>query len=550
MRVGDSLVAFPVWAFASGATPGSTVRVVFPEGYTVNVAAGDMPAPTTAADGTVVLETGSLKTPLTFFAYLVADRAGDDDRPRGRRRRVGGSPVPLTISAWADDAAWGERVGDLAARALPVLSEQIGLGWPRTGGLDIHESVGRASGGYAGLFDPAAGRIDVAYDARDEVVLHEAAHAWFDGSLLADRWATEGFASYYARVVAPDLGVTTSPDAEVDTIPADLEAARIPLNAWGAAGQRAAADRGLRVRGVARTRPGDRGAGRRRRPEGGLGGCRVPDRGVPAAGTGRLPAHPRPSTARPTGAACSTCSTSTRPRRSTTCGGRGSRGRRTSPCSMRDRPHASPLRTRSLASAGDWQLPRQVRDAMRAWRFDDAERLLTEAETILAQRTAIATDAAAAGLTAPGHAPDRVRKPGRLRDRDRPRLDAEREAIPGYTTAVAARPTTTDLVSDIGLWGTSPEADLEAAETQFASGRPGRRDDLGRARGVGLDERRRHRPRAAGQRRAPGPRGAARRPPPRRRLVPQPPPSATWHDERGRRRRLSPTRSRGKERTR
>ena len=38
---------------------------------------------------------------------------------------------------------------------------------------------------------------------------------------------------------------------------------------------------------------------------------------------------------------------------------------------------------------------------MRTWRFDDAERLLTEAEPILAQRTAIATDAAAAGLAGP-----------------------------------------------------------------------------------------------------------------------------------------------------
>ena len=259
VRVGNSLVAFPVWAFASSATPGSTVRVVFPEGYTVNVAAGDMPAATTAADGTVVLETGSLKTPLTFYAYLVADRAGTTT-DHEVQATVGGSPVPLTISAWADDAAWGERVGDLASRALPVLSDQIGLGWPRTGGLDIHESVGRASGGYAGLFDPAAGRIDVAYDARDEVVLHEAAHAWFDGSLLADRWATEGFASYYARVVAPDLKVSTSPDADVDTIPADLEAARIPLNAWGQLGSEPRLPRTTRTRRRSRS-PGRSGSG-------------------------------------------------------------------------------------------------------------------------------------------------------------------------------------------------------------------------------------------------------------------------------------------------
>ena len=54
-----------------------------------------------------------------------------------------------------------------------------------------------------------------------------------------------------------------------------------------------------------------------------------------------------------------------------------------------------------VAQAGDWQLPRTVRDAMRAWQFGQATDLLTGAKAILAQRTAIATPAAAAGLTAP-----------------------------------------------------------------------------------------------------------------------------------------------------
>ena len=466
VRVGDSLAAFPVWAFASGATPGSTVRVVFPEGYTVNVAAGDMPAPTTAADGTVVLETGSLKTPLTFYAYLVADRAGATT-DRSVQATVGGSPVPLTISAWADDPAWGERVGDLASRALPVLSDKIGLGWPRTGGLDIHESVGRASGGYAGLFDPAAGRIDVAYDARDEVVLHEAAHAWFDGSLLADRWATEGFASYYARVAAPDLGVATSPDAEADTIPADLTSARIPLNAWGQLGSEPrptedyAYAASLALARAIGERVGDDGlkavwadaasrTGAYQPPApAGSGGPETVDgppdwRGLldllDEHATKPLDDLWRTWVARPEDLALLDARQATR-------------------------THYDAV----LASAGDWQLPRQVRDAMRTWRFDDAEQLLTEAETILAQRTAIAADAAAAGLAPPDTLETAFERPDGFATATA-EVDAEREAIASYTAAVAARPTTTDVMSDIGLWGTSPDADLAAAKTQFASG--------------------------------------------------------------------------------
>ncbi len=39
-----------------------------------------------------------------------------------------------------------------------------------------------------------------------------------------------------------------------------------------------------------------------------------------------------------------------------------------------------------VAAAGDWQLPRAVRDAMRAWQFDQATELLDQARTILDQR--------------------------------------------------------------------------------------------------------------------------------------------------------------------
>ena len=74
--------------------------------------------------------------------------------------------------------------------------------------------MSRDAGGYVGLYDPAAGRIEVAYWAGQPVIVHEAAHGWFNGSLLADRWANEGFASLYAgrlaalKIKAAALAVT------------------------------------------------------------------------------------------------------------------------------------------------------------------------------------------------------------------------------------------------------------------------------------------------------------------------------------------------------
>jgi hypothetical protein len=68
LRVGDSLVSFPVWAFATRATPGSTVMVVFPKGFDVEVEAGKIAAPTTEDDGRTIFRSGKLAKPLEFFA--------------------------------------------------------------------------------------------------------------------------------------------------------------------------------------------------------------------------------------------------------------------------------------------------------------------------------------------------------------------------------------------------------------------------------------------------------------------------------------------------
>ena len=119
------------------------------------------------------------------------------------------------------------------AKGLPALSERIGLEWPDYDKpLVVSEAVSRSTGGYAGIFDPSAGEVAIAYYADDFVVLHEAAHTWFNGSLLADRWSNEAFASYYAALAAGDLKLKVT----TDRLTAALQKSRIPLNAWGAVG--------------------------------------------------------------------------------------------------------------------------------------------------------------------------------------------------------------------------------------------------------------------------------------------------------------------------
>lgn len=231
VRVGSSLVAFPVWAFASSGSAGSSVRVVFPPGFRVTVAAGELPAPTSATSGETIYRTGPLSAPLAFYAYLRADRPADLVATT-RTTSVDGRPVTLTIRAWPEEEAWAGRTGGIFASALPLIGDAIGLPFPGDA-LAIEQASDRATGGYAARFEPSTGTVRVAYDARPLVSVHEAAHAWFNGRLIGERWANEGLASAYAALVAPALGIAVAP---VRLTPA-LAAAAIPLNEWGGIGE-------------------------------------------------------------------------------------------------------------------------------------------------------------------------------------------------------------------------------------------------------------------------------------------------------------------------
>ena len=469
IRIGNSLVSFPVWAFATDSTPGSTVRVVFPAGYQVEVQAGEITAPTTGSDGTVTFLTPKLDKPLAFFAYLVADRPATYAETK-RSTTVGATPVELQIRGWADDTAWSDRVGGLVVRALPLLSEQIGLEWPRAGGLIIHETISRTTGGYAGLFDPSLGQIDVAYDAGDYVVLHESAHAWFNGALLTDRWANEAFASYYGLEVASALKLP----ATGDTLTPELEAARIPLNAWGAVGSE---DVTTEDYAYAATLALARAIADRAGPEelqavwadaqGRIGAYQPPiDPG--ASGVGAAPVQPETVEGAPDWRGlldlleAETAASYDDLWRTWVA--------RDSDLALLDARKAARTRYETvIAAAGDWHLPLAVREAMRTWQFEQAEVLLTNASTVLDQRTAIASVAAASGLSLPPTLRTAFESTDGFASATL-EATAELEAIRRYDAAGAARPVAPDPMQQAGLWNTTPEDDLDRARALFASG--------------------------------------------------------------------------------
>ena len=166
-----------------------------------------------------------------------------------------------------------------------MLREDIGLPWPIEDPLVIHETAGRDPDASAGVYDPALKRMDVAYWADRGVVIHQAAHGWFNGDLLADRWANEGFATFYALRTAAKLGVPAASPEVTD----EARAASFPLNAWAASDGQGPTTTAADTYGYAASlalanalaRPGRHG-----RPGHGLVRCGRGNGGVPAAGTG------------------------------------------------------------------------------------------------------------------------------------------------------------------------------------------------------------------------------------------------------------------------
>ena len=475
VRVGDSLASFPVWAFASDDTPGSRVTVTFPKGYQVDVEVGDLPAPSVDDEGRTIFKTGRLDKPLDFFAYFVGDRPGAYDE-NAISTTVAAAPVGVTVRSWAEDDAWAERIGGLFERGLPVLSTRIGLPWPREEGLVVQESVSRSTGGYAGLFDPTRGHVEVAYYADDFVVLHEAAHAWFNGNLLAERWALEAFASYYALETAADLKV----EAKGDELTDELRKAKIPLNAWGPIGRE---ERNVEDFAYAATlevarriadRAGEEGLKEVWQAASAKAGAYQPPAAGPEA-SGGTSAGGSPAAAEP----------------ERVLGPPDWRAlldlleehtdatyddiwrewivRSSDVALLNERATARARYDTVVSEAAEWSLPRPIRDAMRAWQFDTAGGLLDEAAAVLEQRDAIDTAAAEAGLTPPDSLRTTFEGDDGFADA-RTEIETQLEVIDRYADAVASKPANPDVFTQLGLWDAAPEKDLAKAAKAYTAG--------------------------------------------------------------------------------
>ena len=466
VRVSRTLITFPVWALASTGTAGSSVTVSVPTDYTVTFIRGSMAGPATDPSGNHVWTSGPVADPLKFDVYVRAERPVQYVET-ARAVPVAGATANLAFRSWIDDSPWLSRMRDLYAKALPRFAAQTGMPWPLHDPLTVEEVLNAPTEGIAGTFDPVGRRLDVVYSASDAVALHEAAHLWFNGGLLADRWANEAFAAYYAGLVAADLGLPADPPV----ITPALQAAAVPLNAWAAGDAPPPA-------GAERSAVEAYGYAASAQLAGKIAALVGPDglRRVWSA----IAAHIAPYQ-QPTGPVESLAAPPDWRGLLDLIEDDGSANVSGLWAVSVIRPEeASMLANRAVArreyasvltQAGDWALPRAIRDAMRGWQFDVAHQQLTLAKAVLDERDALASAATGAGLGMPSALPRQFAEAADLA----PVLalvKEERQAAAAIGSARLSRPVSIGPVEWVGLLGTRADQDLQAATAAFDTGDP------------------------------------------------------------------------------
>ncbi|HJX67401.1 MAG TPA: tetratricopeptide repeat protein [Candidatus Limnocylindrales bacterium] len=457
LRISRNLFSFPVWAFGSPGTPGSSVTVVFPSGFTVQEEFGGLTR-SVFGSGEVVFASGTLDDSTDLSAWFTAVQPVPPSDFRSRSVMIG--PLHVALRYWADDPGWADRVELVLRAGYPILSDLIGLDDPITTTLTVNEASTQEIGGFSGSYDQASGSVQISYFADPFVVLHEAAHIWFNGSLATDRWIQEAFASYYADQAVRQLGLVDH--APVLTARMSLDS--VPLNDWVTPGQPSSVTEAYLYGATLEV-------AKEIAATAGQDGLRKVWSAARSHSAAYQPTHG------PNGELVLTGAIGWRELLDLLEQNTGQQYESIWSKWIVD-PEQAPLLQRRAAAlsayadaqraAGAWDLPPEIRRAMVAWQFDSALTLMSQARTILVQRDEIATLAPVEGTTPPTTLEASFEVSGLAVAS----AEATRElaALGALAAARRAESESTGGTRVLGLLGADPEADLAAAQKAFASG--------------------------------------------------------------------------------
>lgn len=219
IRLNDAYATFPVLAFGD---PGRTaVDVVVPTAFDVELVGDEMQR--TEVDGQQIFKAEAISDPEGWFVQVAAR-----DDTKLTKRNVVLESGQLRVLGWPDDAAWADFTASQVEDGVPVLEEVVGLDWPGSDVIDVVETASPYLYGYAGWYRRDLAVIEVGDDLDQQVILHELSHLWFNDTLFADRWISEGLANEVSALAIGKLG--GAPPAALPIDPADP--GRQALNEW------------------------------------------------------------------------------------------------------------------------------------------------------------------------------------------------------------------------------------------------------------------------------------------------------------------------------
>jgi hypothetical protein len=457
LRFGRNLMSFPVSAFGTPGVAGSSVTVVFPSSFTVQEEFGELTRATTGS-GNVVFVSGIIDDSTALNAWFTAVQPVPASDLGVRLISVG--LLQVTLRYWADDPGWADQVERVLRVGYPVLRDLVGLGEPTATTLDIEEASSQQLGGFSGAYDQANAHVSISYLADPFVILHEAAHMWFNSDLSSERWVNEGFASYYAQQTLNKVGLTGHGPVLNDR----LRKSAVPLTDWTAV-----------------TDPNSA-------TEAYLYGASldVAERIAAVAGQDDLRAV---WTAVRSGRAAYQPANGSR---SEFLGPGGADSRRlldlleqTTGRSFVDiwrswvvsasqsavlvqRGVTRDAYTQLQRAAGSWDLPPDLRRSMDNWQFDQSTALIAQAKATLDQRTQIGREAVLEGTTVPPALQSTFETVGTAAALSE--AESELAVLNELASARLAGSEGDGVARALGLIGTDPEANLAAARVAFASG--------------------------------------------------------------------------------
>ncbi|HET7831138.1 MAG TPA: hypothetical protein VFL03_16410 [Candidatus Limnocylindrales bacterium] len=458
VRVGSAFASFLAWSFGDR----GTVRIDIPKAFTVDVSGSEM-SKSTKDDGTQVFR-AETTSPVSWFAWV---NARNDDGLTREQVELGNGEMIL-VRGWPEDSRWRKRVRSILSDGIPELTRRIGLPWPVDGSLSVLEIHTPLLEGYAGFYDPATDEITISEELDDTTIVHEASHAWFNQRLFTERWITEGLAETYASEVVDAIGGDGESPRPVDP----ESSSAFPLNDWpgpapikdDAANAREQFGYDAAHSVIAQIVDAAGLEGMQRVFAGASAGTTA-YAGEATPEKSRLPANDW--------------------RRFLDLveeqgGATGAEALLRTWALTDDEAALLPARDKArdayeglAADADGWAAPVGVRLAMDGWQFDDAQTAIDAAHAVLARRDSIEALAATEGLDTPDGleaayeaAPDAVA----IRDVGSAAAKAEaalRTIAAAGVTVEAPR----DWLTELGLSGKTPDADLDQARAAWESAR-------------------------------------------------------------------------------